>query len=91
MTSLKDGVLIRAIRKKKEVLKELKQILNSRLTDFSTPIFANMNWVDPKNWDVEKNYGIEQIIDLITHVQVLLKAAVFDSKAIFKEWKFFKN
>ena len=48
MTSLEDDMLIRAIEKK-IVLKELKQTLNLRFTDFSTPIFTNMNWVDPKN------------------------------------------
>ena len=91
MTSLEDDMLVRAIRKKKEVLKELKQILNLRFTDFSSPIFENMNWVDPKNWDGEKTYRIEQITALIKHFKVPLKAAGFDSKAIFKEWRFFKN
>ena len=45
-------LMIRTIEKRKEVLKELKQILNSRLIDFSSPIFANINWVDPKNWNI---------------------------------------
>ena len=51
MTSLEGDMLIRSIERKKEVLKELEQILNSRFTDFSSPIFKNMNWVDPKNWE----------------------------------------
>ena len=49
MISLEDGVLIRAIEEKKGILKDLKAILISKFTDFSSPIFANMNWVDPKN------------------------------------------
>ena len=48
ITSVEDDMLIRAIEKKK-VLEELKQILKLRFTDFSTPIFTNMNWIDPKN------------------------------------------
>ena len=44
--------MIRTIENRKEVLKELKQILNSRFIDFSSPIFANINWVDPKNWNI---------------------------------------
>ena len=36
-------------------------------------------------------YEIEQITVLITHVKVPLKAVGFDSKAIFKEWRFFKT
>ena len=46
---------------------------------------------DPKDWDSEKTYGIEQITALITHFEVPLKATMFDWKAIFKEWRFFKN
>ena len=91
MTSLEGEMLIGNIKKKKEVLKELEQILNSRFTDFSSPIFKNMNWVDPKNWDGGKTYGIEQITSPITHFEVHLKAAGFDSKAIFKKWRFYKN
>ena len=91
MTSLEGDMLIRTIERKKEVLKELEQILNSRFTDFSSPIFKNMNWVDPKNWDGGRTYRIEQITALITHFEVHLKAAGFDSKAIFKEWRFYKN
>ena len=91
MTSLEDSVLIRAIEKKKWILKDLKAILISKFTDFSSPIFANMNWVDPKNWDDEKTYGIDQITALISHFEVPLKAAGFHSKAVFKEWRFFKN
>ena len=34
LTSLEDDMLIRAIEKKKKVLKELKQILKSRFTHF---------------------------------------------------------
>ena len=34
MASLENGILIRAIKKKKELLKELKPLLNSRFTDF---------------------------------------------------------
>ena len=49
-----------------------------------------MNWVDPKNWDDEKTYGIDQITALISHFKVPLKAAGFDSKAVFKEWRFLK-
>ena len=67
MTSLEHNMLIRAIEKKKEVLKELKRILHSRFTDFSSPVFVNMNCVDPKNWKGEKTYGTEQINALITH------------------------
>ena len=84
-------MLIRAIEKKKGILKDLKAILISNFTNFSSPIFANMNWVDPKNWDDEKTYGIDQITALISHFKVPLKAAGFDSKAVFKEWRFFKN
>ena len=93
MKSLEDGMLIRvsATEKKKEVSKELKQILNSRFTGFSSPFFANMNWVDPKKWNGEKAYGNEQITALITHFEVPLEAAGFDSKAIFNEWRYFKN
>ena len=50
-----------------------------------------MSWVDPKNWDGERTYGIEQITALIKHFEVPLKAAGFDSKAILKAWRFFKN
>lgn len=50
-----------------------------------------MNWVDPENWDDEKTYGIDQITALILHFEVPLKSAGFDSKAVFKEWRFFKN
>ena len=50
-----------------------------------------MNWVDPRNWDGEKSFGTEQITPLITRFKVPLKAAGFDSKAIFNEWRFFKN
>ena len=91
MASLEDGVLIRAIEKKKGILKDLKAILISEFINFSSPIFANMNWVDPKNWDDEKTYGIDQITALISHFEVPLKAVGFDSKAVFKEWRFFKN
>ena len=49
MISLEDGVLIRAIEEKKGILEDLKAILISKFTDFSSPIFANMIWVDPKN------------------------------------------
>ena len=91
MTSLEDGVLIRAIEKKKGILKDLKAMLISKFTDFSSHVFGNMNWVDPKNWDDEKTYGIDQITALILHFEVPLKAAGFDSKAVFKEWRFFKN
>ena len=90
MTSLEDGVLIRAIEKKKGILKDLKAMLISKFTDFSSHIFGNMNWVDPKNWDDEKTYGIDQITALILHFEVPLKAAGFDSKAVFKEWRFLK-
>ena len=50
-----------------------------------------MNWFDPKNWDDEKTNGIDQITALISHFKVSLKAAGFDSKAVFKEWRFFEN
>ena len=50
-----------------------------------------MNWVDPKIWDGEKTYRIEQITALITHLEVPLKAAGLDSKAIFKERRFFQK
>ena len=43
MTSLEDSILIRAIKKKKEVSKELKQVLMSRFIDFLSCIFANLN------------------------------------------------
>ena len=46
---------------------------------------------DPKDWQSEKTYGTEQITALITHFEVPLKATMFDLKAIFKEWRFFKN
>ena len=49
MTSLEDNILIRAIKKKKEVLKEVKQTLMSKFIDFSSLIFANLNWFDPEN------------------------------------------
>ena len=66
-------------------------MLISKFTDFSSPIFANMNWIDPKNWDDEKTDGIDQITALISHFKVPLEAAGFDSKAVFKEWRFLKN
>ena len=50
-----------------------------------------MSLVDPKNWDGEKTYGTEQMTAVITHFEVPLKAAGFDSKAILKAWRFFKN
>ena len=50
-----------------------------------------MNWFDPKNWDDEKTNGIDQITALISHFKVSLKAAGFNSKAVFKEWRFFEN
>ena len=34
---------------------------------------------------------METITVLITHVEVPLKVAGFDSKAILKEWRFFKT
>ena len=36
-------------------------------------------------------YGIDQITALVSHFEVPLKAAGFYSKAVFKEWRFFKN
>ena len=86
MISLEHGMLIRAIKKKKLVSKELKTYQIQDSLNFQALSLHIMNWVDPKIWDGKKTYGTEQITTLITHFEVPLKVAGFHSKAIFKEW-----
>ena len=75
----------------KNVLENLKELLEDKFVDFSESVFKSMKWFNPKNWTSDKNYGMDQIELLIIHFEITLEAAKFDKKMIYKEWKLFRN
>ena len=51
MTNLDETVICETIAKKQNSLKSLGVIFEDRFSSFSDPIYQNMKWTDPKNWE----------------------------------------
>ena len=77
--------------KKLRALTSLKKVLQERFGDLDQPIFENMKWYDPKNWENEKTYGQDQISALGKYFKDPLTAADYDETSVMREWKMFRT
>ena len=80
-----------ASTKKKAVLKELKDLLQERFSDLSSPVFENIKWYNPKQWSNNRTYGIDQLTVLVEHFKEPLSHTKFDAESLFREWKLFRT
>ena len=51
MTNLDETVICEMIAKKQNSLKSLGVIFEDCFSSFSDPIYQNMKWINPKNWE----------------------------------------
>ena len=51
MTLLNDQTVNWASDKKKEACVSLKNLLEAKFDNFTAPVFKNMRWFNPQNWD----------------------------------------
>ena len=61
MTDLDETVIHEMIAKKQNALRSLKVIFEERFSSFSDPVYQNMKWLDPKNWEDDVAYSSNQI------------------------------
>ena len=90
MTDLDETVVRETIAKKQNALRSLKVIFEERFSSFSDPVYQNMKWLDPKNWE-DVAYGSNQIEKLVSHFKDPLEKANFDRHVVHKEWCQLKN
>ena len=91
MTDLDETVIHETIAKKQNALRSLKVIFEERFSSFSDPVYQNMKWLDPKNWEDDVAYGSNQIEKLASHFKDPLEKANFDCCFVHKEWCQLKN
>ena len=61
MTDLYETVVHETIAKRQNALRSLKVIFEERFSSFSDPVYQNMKWLDPKNWEDDVAYSSNQI------------------------------
>ena len=66
-TDLDETVVHETVAKKQNALRSLKEIFEERFSSFSDPIYQNMKWLEPKNWEDDVAYGSSQIEKLASH------------------------
>ena len=86
MTDLDETVVHETIAKKPDALRSLKVIFEKRFSIFSDPVYQNMKWFDPKNWEDDVAYGSNQIEKLASHFKDSLEKANFYCCVVYKEW-----
>ena len=81
-----------SINNKKALCKVIKEIIECKFEHFEDPVFNNMIWFDPKNWDNDdKSYGNEQLKCMSKAFAAPLRHASFNEATALKEWKSLKN
>ena len=53
---------------KKKVCENLKEVIDTKYSDFEEPVFQNMKWFDPQTWD-QKQQEVAQITSFHEHVK----------------------
>ena len=91
MTDLDETVIHETIAKKQNALRSLKLIFEEHFSSFFDPVYQNMKWLDPKNWEDDVAYGSNQIEKLASHFKDPLEKANFDRRVVHKEWHQLKN
>ena len=91
MTDLDETVVHETIAKKQNALRSLNVIFEERFSSFSDPVYQNMKWLDPKNWEDDVAYGSNQIEKLGSNFKDPLEKANFDHCVVHKEWCQLKN
>ena len=91
MTDLDETVVHETIVKKQNALRSLRVIFEERFSSFSDPIYQNMKWLDPKNWEEDVAYGSNQIEKLASYFKDPLEKTNFDRRVVHKEWLQLKN
>ena len=61
MTDLDETVIHETIAKKQNALRSLKVIFEEHFSSFFDPVYQNMKWLDPKNWEDDVAYSSNQI------------------------------
>ena len=75
---------------KKKVCENLKEVIDTKYSDFEEPVFQNMKWFDPQTWD-QKQQEVAQITSFHEHVKQILDHANFQLNICLKEFKKIKN
>ena len=78
------------ISEKKKVCENLKEVIDTKYSDFDEPVFQNMKWFDPQTWD-HKQQELAQITSFYEHFKEPLDHAYFQLNICLKEFKKFKN
>ena len=76
MTDLNETVVHEMIVKKQNALRSLRVIFEERFSSFSDPIYQNIKWLDPKNWEDDVAYGSNQIENLPPTSRILLRRLI---------------
>ena len=74
-----------AISEKKKVCENLKELIDTKYSDFDEPVFQNMKWFDPQTWD-QKQQEAAQITSFYEHFKEPLDHANFQLNICLKEF-----
>ena len=74
-----------AISEKKKVCENLKELIDTKYSDFDEPVFQNMKWFDPQTWD-QKQQDAAQITSFYEHFKEPLDHANFQLNICLKEF-----
>ena len=73
------------ISEKKKVCENLKEVIDTKYSDFDEPAFQNMKWFDPQTWD-HKQQELAQIASFYEHFKEPLDHAYFQLNICLKEF-----
>ena len=69
----------------KKMCENLKEIIDTKYSDFDEPVFQNMKWFDPQTWDqTQQEAGL---ISFYEHFKEPLDHVNFQSNFCLKEFK----
>ena len=74
-----------AISEKKIVCENLKEVIDTKYSDFDEPAFQNMKWFDPQTWD-QKRQEVAQILSFYEHFKGPLDHTNFQLNICLKEF-----
>ena len=66
-------------------------MLKAHFISFEDPIFDEMKWIEPKNWEATAENEINSITTVADRFEIPLSLTNFDKESAVKEWKKLKN
>ena len=78
------------IGEKKKVCENLKEVIDTKYSDFDEPVFQNMKWFDSQSQD-QKQQEVVEITGFYEHFKEPLDHGNFQLNICLKEFKKFKN